>query len=201
MIGGKQTYSLPLGGVNTLWPPAKTSPPPVFCFPQHSKPRPKGEDVVMWEWHEMQMVVSINLHWNRPTAVYLCIVCGYFLDTNSRVLNSVLITETIGPCKAWNISANRLLVESKYSDSGPLVRARVYFSLSLFFLRFYLIYLRERDHECGGGAEREADPLLSREPESGLHPRSPGSRPEPKADAQLLSHPDGPKHSFFNEIE
>ena len=31
------------------------------------------------------------------------------------------------------------------------------------------------------------------ESDAGLHPRTPGSHPEPKADAQLLSHPGVPK--------
>ena len=35
--------------------------------------------------------------------------------------------------------------------------------------------------------EREAETLA--EGETGLDPGTPGSRPEPKADAQLLSHP------------
>jgi len=37
--------------------------------------------------------------------------------------------------------------------------------------------------------EGEAGPPPSREPDVGLHPRTPGSRPELKADAQRLSHP------------
>ena len=44
-------------------------------------------------------------------------------------------------------------------------------------------YLRERDHKQWGGVEGEADSLLSREPEMGLHPRTPGSSPGPKTDA------------------
>ena len=50
-----------------------------------------------------------------------------------------------------------------------------------------------------GMAEREgeADSPLSRDPDMGLHPRTPGSGPEPKADAQLLSHSDIP-HPAFN---
>ena len=31
----------------------------------------------------------------------------------------------------------------------------------------------------------------------GLHPRTPGSRPEPKADAQPLSHPGAPNIDFW----
>ena len=35
-----------------------------------------------------------------------------------------------------------------------------------------------------------------REPDVGLDPRSPGSRPEPKADAQPLSHSGVPQRCF-----
>ena len=33
-----------------------------------------------------------------------------------------------------------------------------------------------------------------REPDAGLNPGTPGSHPEPKAEAQLLSHPGTPLH-------
>ena len=36
-----------------------------------------------------------------------------------------------------------------------------------------------------------------REPDAGLDPRTPGSCPEPKADAQLLSHPSVPTWWFL----
>ena len=36
-----------------------------------------------------------------------------------------------------------------------------------------------------------------RDPDVGLHPRTPGSRPEPKADAQLLRHPGVPLLFYF----
>ena len=43
---------------------------------------------------------------------------------------------------------------------------------------------REKQAPCG-------------EPVVGLDPRTPGSCPEPKADAQPLSHPGAPKMSFL----
>ena len=46
--------------------------------------------------------------------------------------------------------------------------------------------------EIEGQKEGEAGSSLSREPEAGLDPRTPGSGPEPKADAQALSHPGAP---------
>ena len=58
------------------------------------------------------------------------------------------------------------------------------------FKIFYL-FMRDTQRE----AEGEAGSL--RDPDAGLDPRTPGSRPEPKADAQLLSHPDAPRSKFL----
>ena len=57
---------------------------------------------------------------------------------------------------------------------------------------------RERERERERGKERERQrqrhrqrekQAACREPDVGLDPRTPGSRAEPKADIQLLSHP------------
>ena len=40
-----------------------------------------------------------------------------------------------------------------------------------------------------------------READVGLYPGAPGSRPEPKADAQLLSHPGIPVKHFFKAFK
>lgn len=58
---------------------------------------------------------------------------------------------------------------------------------------------RERA-QARGVAEGEAGSPLSREPDAGLHPRTPGSRPEQKADAQPLSHPGDPGHETLLKI-
>ena len=39
-----------------------------------------------------------------------------------------------------------------------------------------------------------------REPDVGLHPGTPGSRPEPKAGAQLLSHPGVLTSAIFSKL-
>ena len=49
---------------------------------------------------------------------------------------------------------------------------------------------RERDRERGKQAPR-------REPDVRLDPRTPGSRPEPKAGAQPRSHPGVPRRCIF----
>ena len=55
--------------------------------------------------------------------------------------------------------------------------------------RFYL-FTQERHTERGTETQAEGD--------AGSNPRTLGSRPEPKADAQSLSHPGAPKLIFLN---
>ena len=60
-------------------------------------------------------------------------------------------------------------------------------SLTFFFFKKDFIYLfpweRKKQAQAEGGAEGEAESLLSREPDLGLYPRTPGSWLELKADA------------------
>ena len=58
----------------------------------------------------------------------------------------------------------------------------------LFLLRFYL-FIHQRHRERQRHRQREKQALPHREPNVELDSRTPGSRPEPKADAQPLSHP------------
>ena len=51
-----------------------------------------------------------------------------------------------------------------------------------------MIHERQRERERQRHRQREKQ-APCREPDVGLDPRTPGSGPEPKADAQLLSHP------------
>ena len=55
------------------------------------------------------------------------------------------------------------------------------------FLKILFLYLKEGERCMSGGeaaeGEEEAVSLPSREPDMGLHPKTPGSWPEPKADA------------------
>ena len=57
--------------------------------------------------------------------------------------------------------------------------------------------MRETQRE-GQHRQREKQ-APCRKPDVGLDPRSQGSRPEPKANAQLLSHPGIPDVYFFNK--
>ena len=54
---------------------------------------------------------------------------------------------------------------------------------------------REREREAETQAEGEAGSL--QEPDAGLDPGSPGSRPGPKAGAKALSHPGIPSFVFL----
>ena len=55
----------------------------------------------------------------------------------------------------------------------------------------------ERERQRHRQREKQAP---CREPDVGLDSRTPGSRPEPKADAQPLSHPGAPLPEIFDRI-
>ena len=61
-------------------------------------------------------------------------------------------------------------------------------TVPLFFKKFYL-FITDTERQRHRQKEQQAP---YREPNAGLNPRTPGSRPEPKADAQPLSHPGVP---------
>ena len=58
---------------------------------------------------------------------------------------------------------------------------------------------REREREAETQAEGEPG-SMHREPDVGLNPRSPGSRPGPKAGAKPLRHPGIPKLCFLKNF-
>ena len=64
-------------------------------------------------------------------------------------------------------------------------------SKAAFFKRFYL-FIHERHRK----KQREKQ-APCKEPDVGLDPMTPGSQPEPKADAQPLSYPDAPNFLVF----
>ena len=86
-----------------------------------------------------------------------------------------------------------LTVSPQLPSEGPFSASCwfwwVPFSLTFVSLKKDFIYSTERDTAregtpAGGVGGREAGTPLSREPDAGLHPRTLGSRPELKADAQ-----------------
>ena len=60
-----------------------------------------------------------------------------------------------------------------------------------FFFKILFIHERERERERQRHRQREKQ-APCREPDAGLDPGTPESRPEPKADAQPLSNPGAP---------
>ena len=63
--------------------------------------------------------------------------------------------------------------------------------MSFFLKEFIYLFMRDRDRERQRHKQREKQ-ALCREPDVGLDPGIPGPRPEPRADAQSLSHPGAP---------
>ena len=57
------------------------------------------------------------------------------------------------------------------------------------------LFMRDRERERHRPRQREKQAPHSK-PDTGLDPRTPGSRPEPKTDTQLLSHPGVPRNNF-----
>ena len=68
----------------------------------------------------------------------------------------------------------------------------------LFFKDFIYFFMRDRERQRHRQWEKQAP---CREPDAGLDPETPGSRPEPKADAQQLSHTGVPCPYFVPEKE
>ena len=93
------------------------------------------------------------------------------------------------PHLSWKGHAEVLILKMM----GPYFTFRMMESyFALFFLRFYLfIHVRHRKRERRRHRQRQKQ-ASCREPDVGLDPRTPGSRPGPKAGAQLLSHPGVP---------
>ena len=77
----------------------------------------------------------------------------------------------------------------------PILFLTYLFDLFFFFLRFYL-FMRDTERQRHRQRKKQAP---CEKPDVGLDPRTPGSWPEPKADAQPLSHPGSPRvKSFFS---
>ena len=60
--------------------------------------------------------------------------------------------------------------------------------MSFFFQDFVYLFMRDTEKERQRHRQREKQ-APCRKPDMGLDPGTPGSCPEPKADAQPLSHP------------
>ena len=67
----------------------------------------------------------------------------------------------------------------------------------LFFFYFIYLFMRDTQRERQRHLQRETQAPRG-EPDVRLHPRTPGSGPEPKADTQPLSHRGVPSTRFLN---
>ena len=72
----------------------------------------------------------------------------------------------------------------------------LFLCIFLNFLKFIYDSHREREREAETQAEGEAG-SMHQEPDMGFDPRSPGSRPGPKAGAKPLRHPGIPIFVYF----
>ena len=68
-----------------------------------------------------------------------------------------------------------------------MVKERLLY-ISFFFKDFIYLFMRDTERERQRHRQREKQ-VPHEEPDAGLDPRTPGSCPEPKADAQPPSHP------------
>ena len=90
-------------------------------------------------------------------------------------------------------------------DPGDFLKLSILYTFDFLFLRFYLfvflrfyLFIHERHRERERQRHRQKEKQAPcEEPDVGLDPRTPGSLPEPKTDAQPLSHPGTPKQSLF----
>ena len=69
------------------------------------------------------------------------------------------------------------------------------YQTDFFFYDFIYLFMRGAEREAETQAEGEAGSI--QEPDVRLDPRTSGSRPEPKADAQPLNHAGVPPNDFF----
>ena len=70
------------------------------------------------------------------------------------------------------------------------LQAKIFKYISQIFKDF-ILFIHERHSKRQRHRQREKQ-APCQEPDTGLDPRTPGSPPEPKADAQQLSHPGAP---------
>ena len=114
---------------------------------------------------------SLN-HWSvRYVPMHLLQICG------SHIFQKV----------TWNLFSHHMTS----MDYSLLMIPPRYLLVLLFFFKILFIYSWDTQRERQRHRQREKQ-ALCREPIVGLHPRTPGLCPEPKAEAQPLSQPGVP---------
>ena len=108
------------------------------------------------------------------------------------MLYSLRFTAQSGePVPPLDFQAQLLFTELESLEAG-VDYLHFFFFFNLFFFNFHpFIHERHRERERQRHRQREREGLCE-EPDVGLDPRTLGSHPEPKSDAQPLSHPSVP---------
>ena len=90
------------------------------------------------------------------------------------------------------------MIITVFRGVGIVCLSQVFSSALSFF--FKILFIQERHTERGRQRHWQREKQAPcREPYVGLYPRTPGSCPEPKADAQPLSHPGAPHLVILNK--
>ena len=89
-----------------------------------------------------------------------------------------------------------------FLENGEPIMRRSHYLIPqfIFFKDFVYLFMIEREREKERERQRHRQrekQAPRREPDVGLNPRTPGSRPKLKADAQPLSHPGAPIKCLF----
>ena len=131
------------------------------CLPPHSS-------CTLSPSHIVPYVVPYTCHAASDSGLCSCLECPPYL----------LVSDTPLPKPAGQ----------GWGELPPL------YVVHISFLKKFYLFMRGRERERERERERQRHrqrkkQVPCREPDVGLDPGTPGSRPEPKADAQPLSHP------------
>ena len=126
-------------------------------------------------WYRRRAMTLIHIHvYQPPPCFYACHPLAHLCSCCFPYVSSVLCL----------IHLLNIQVSTPMLPDPPF---------SLFKKNFIYLFMRdaERERQSQRQSQREKQ-APCRERDVGLHPRTMGSCPEPKADAQPLSHPDIP---------
>ena len=104
------------------------------------------------------------------------------------------------PCSSklteWVLAAWK---RTQWTEQSTFIKCII--SALFIFLKIFYLFTHERHRERGRHRRQRAKQALCGEPDAGLNPRTLGSLPELKADAQPLSHPEAPITSAPDDTE
>ena len=113
---------------------------------------------------------------------------------NEDYKNDYFVLNTMSKVSAnWHHGGSSIITTGYYCPKDFLCRYD--YMSTYFFSDFIYLFMRDTEKERGRDIGRGSP---CREPDVGLDPRTAGSCPEPKAGAQLLSHPGIPMITYSN---